>query len=121
MRNRQEGLTAIGFVIIAALVAVVGYGAIRLIPVYLNQMKIAKLLSDLKSEYDGNGPTPARLQNEIGKRLDIDAIDYPKRQDFVISSVDEGFRVEVNYADSVPYIANLSLTAEFDNAVEIRK
>lgn len=121
MRSRQEGMTAIGFMIIAALVACVGYGAIRLIPVYLTQMKIAKLMTDLKAEYDGNAPTVSRLQNEIAKRLDIDAVDYPQRQDFVISRIDGGLRVEVSYSDSVPYIGNLSLTADFENSVEIRQ
>lgn len=78
-------------------------------------------MTDLKAEYDGNNATVNRLQNEIGKRLDIDAIDYPRKQDFVISKADGGFLVELNYEDSVPYIANLSLTAEFENSVEIRQ
>jgi Domain of unknown function (DUF4845) len=121
MRQRQQGMTAIGFLIIAALVGLVGYGAVRLIPVYMTQMKIRTLMSDLKMEYDGNNANVTRLQTEIGKRLDIDAIDFPKRQDFVISKTDEGFLVSVEYEDSVPYIANLSITATFDNSVEIRK
>ena len=121
MRQRQRGMTAIGFAVIAALVGLVGYGAVRLIPVYMTQMKIRTLMSDLKMEYDGNNANVTRLQTEIGKRLDIDAIDFPKRQDFVISKTDEGFLVSVDYEDSVPYIANLSITASFENSVEIRK
>lgn len=121
MRQRQKGITAIGFIIIAMLVGMVGYGAVRLIPVYMTQMKIRQLMADLKSEYDGNNPNATRLQTEIGKRLDIDAIDFPKRQDFVVSKTDDGLRVDVSYEDSVPYIANLSLTASFDNSVEIRR
>jgi hypothetical protein len=121
MRQRQKGMTAIGFATIAVLVGLVGYGAIRLIPVYMTQMKIRQLMSDLKMEYDGNNPNATRLQTEIGKRLDIDAIDFPKRQDFVISKTDGGLRVDVSYEDSVPYIANLSITASFDNSVEIRQ
>lgn len=118
---QQRGLTAIGFVIIAALVGLVGYGAIRLVPVYLTQMKIRQLMSDLKTEYDGNDASMARLQSAIGKRLDIDAVEFPKRQDFEISKTDAGFLVSVEYEDSVPYIANLSITAAFDNSVEIMR
>jgi len=121
MRQRQEGMTAIGFVIIAALVGLVGYGAVRLIPVYRTQMQVRQLLSDLKTEYDGNAVAMNRLQAEIGKRLDIDGVTYPKRQDFVITKTDAGLRISVNYEDTVPYIANLSLTATFDNSVEIRR
>ncbi len=120
-RQRQQGMTAIGFAIIAALVGLVGYGVIRLVPVYMTQMKIRQLMSDLKLEYDGNDANISRLQNAIGKRLDIDFIEYPKRQDFVISKTDDGFLISVEYEDSVPYIANLSITAAFDNSVEILK
>ena len=120
-RQRQQGITAIGFVLIAALVGLIGYGVIRLIPVYMTQMTIRELMADLKTENDGNGANPTRLMSAIGKRLDINGVEYPKRQDFVISKTDEGFRVEVDYVDSVPYIANLSLLASFDNSVEIRK
>lgn len=121
MRHRQQGMTAIGFAVIAVLVGLVGYGAVRLIPVYMTQMKIRQLLSDLQLEYEGNNPNPTRLQTEIGKRLDIDSINFPRRQDFVISKTEAGYLVEINYEDTVPYIANLSLTAAFDNSVEIRQ
>ena len=50
MRQRQQGMTAIGFLVIASLVAMIGYGAIRLVPVYLTQMKITKLMNDLRDE-----------------------------------------------------------------------
>jgi hypothetical protein len=112
-------MTAIGFVLIATLVALVGYGAVRLLPLYMNQMKIRQLMTDLKAEYDGTGATLTRLQSAIGKRLDIDSIEFPKRQDFTISKTGEGFLVQVSYEDSVPYIGNIALTVNFDNSAEI--
>jgi hypothetical protein len=121
MRQRQQGMTAIGFILIAALVGLVGYGAVRLVPVYMTQMQISKMLADLKTEQDGNAAPITRLQSAIEKRLNIDAVTYPKRQDFVISKTDTGLRVSVEYEDSVPYIGNLSLTAAFENSVEIRR
>jgi cell division protein FtsB len=120
-RQRQRGMTAIGFIIIAALVGLVGYGAVRLVPVYMTQMQIRQLLADLKTEYDGNAASIARLQTEIGNRLNIDAVTYPTRQDFVITKTEDGLMVSVDYEDSVPYIGNLSLSATFENSVEIRR
>lgn len=121
MRQRQQGMTAIGFIVIASLVAMIGYGGIRLIPIYLTQMKIVKLMNDLKDEYDGAGPTPARLMTEIGKRLNIDAVDYPSRQDFVISKSADGFLVKIDYQDEAPYLANIYLTVKFAKSVEISR
>jgi hypothetical protein len=121
MRQRQQGMTAIGFIVIASLVAMIGYGAIRLVPVYLTQMKITKLMNDLKDQNDGAGSTPAKLKSEIAKRLNIDAVDYPKQQDFLITRSDDGFLVEIDYEDQVPYLANLYLTAKFTKSVEISR
>lgn len=121
MIYRQKGMTAISFILIAALVGLVGYGAVRLIPVYLNQMKIQKLMTNLREEFDGNNPTPTRIQAALGRQMDVDMISYPRQQDFNVVKTNDGFRVEISYSDTVPYIANISLTADFDNAVEIRK
>jgi hypothetical protein len=59
-QQRQRGMTGIGFIIIAALVGLVGYGAVRLVPVYMTQMQIRQLLADLKTEYDGNAASDCR-------------------------------------------------------------
>ncbi|MEO8443406.1 MAG: DUF4845 domain-containing protein [Gammaproteobacteria bacterium] len=121
MRQRQRGITAIGFLLIAALVGMIGYGAIRLLPVYMTQFKIRQMLSALKTEYEDNKATQSGLQAEIGKRLDIEGVDYPTRKDFTVAKSENGFTVGISYEDSVPYIANLYLLARFDNTVEIRQ
>lgn len=121
MRQRQQGITAIGFLVIAAFVGLVGYGAIRLFPIYMTEMTIHKLLADLKSQNDGTAAKVSQLQSEIDKRLNIEGLDFPRRQDFVITKTDEGLVVAISYEDSVPFIANLSLTAAFEESVEILK
>lgn len=119
MRKRQSGLTAIGFIVLAALVGMVGYGGIRLVPVYMTQMQIRQLLNNLKSDNEGNHPSPTQLRAEIARQLNVDAVNYPRAQDFTITKSDTGYVIAISYEDSVPYIANLSLVASFDNSVEI--
>ncbi|MCL4792691.1 MAG: DUF4845 domain-containing protein [Gammaproteobacteria bacterium] len=48
-------------------------------------------------------------------------MDYPKQRDFLITKSEDGFRVEIDYEDEVPYLANLYLTAKFTNSVEISR
>lgn len=121
MQQRQQGMTAIGFLLIAVLVGLVGYGVIRLFPIYMTQLTIRELMADLKTENDGNAANPTRLMSAIGKRLDVNSVEYPRRQDFVITKTENGFLVKVDYEDSVPFIGNISLLASFDNSVEIQK
>ena len=42
MRQRQRGITFIGWIVLLIPVAIVGYALIRVAPVYLNYMKVAK-------------------------------------------------------------------------------
>ena len=42
MHSRQAGITFIGWLFLLVPVAIVGYAGIRLLPVYLTYMKVAK-------------------------------------------------------------------------------
>lgn len=119
MRKRQGGMTLIGFVIIGAMAAVIGYGVVRLLPVYMTQFKIQKMLSDIQFEFDGNNPSAGQIRDALGKRLDVEMVYYPTVRDFTIKKGDGVVTVGINYEDRVPFFGNIFLGAEFDNQVEI--
>ena len=54
MRQRQQGITFIGWLFLLIPVAIVGYCVIRLTPVYLNAMKVSKALHETASEFKGD-------------------------------------------------------------------
>lgn len=121
MVNRQRGMTMLGFVLIAILVGVIAYAGVRLAPAYLNQLKIRQALNGLKTEFDGQAPTAKALSAGIARRLEIDLVEFPTKQDFQINKTEDGFHVSVSYEERVPYISNIFLVAVFDNSVEIRR
>ena len=55
MRNHQHGTTFIGLLCILALAGVVVYAGIRLAPLYLNYMKVAKIMESTASEVKHKG------------------------------------------------------------------
>jgi hypothetical protein len=119
MKQRQKGMTFIGVLIIGAMVAVLGYGAVRLFPIYLTQFKIRQLMSTLVKEHEGNAATPRTISLSIARHLDIDFIDFPRASDFVIRKSDGGLTVEVAYEDRTSFLGPVFLGAEFENSVEI--
>lgn len=119
MRARQAGMTFVGFLMLAAMVGLLGFGALKLTPVYLENMKIRRVLQDVKAELDGQAPTPQTIRRSIEKRLDIEMVDGIGARDFLIQKVDGGFRVAATYDRTEPFVANVSLTASFDDEVEI--
>ena len=121
MRNRQQGMTAIGMLALAAILGLVGFAALRLTPIYLEHMKVLQILSDVKVELDGQQPSLARLRASIENRLNIESVYGLKVKDFKITktSVGGGYIVQAKYDRRTNYVANIYLLAEFDDTVEI--
>ena len=89
---------------------------------YLENMKVKAVLSDVKTELDGQNPSIPQIRNSIGKRLNIESINALAAKDFKISrSGSGGFVVRAQYDRRAPYIANLYLLATFNESVEIRR
>ncbi len=122
MRSTQRGITFIGFLIIAAMVGLMGFAGLKLTPIYLENMKIRRVLNDVKIDLDGQGPTAQSIRRAIDKRLSIEMVYGFKGQDFEIQqSSAGGFIVAARYERAEEFIANVSLLATFEDEVEIRR
>lgn len=121
MRSRQAGMTFLGFLILAAMVGLVGFAGLKLTPAYLENMKVKRILNDVKLGMDGQGPTPQTIRREIDKRIDIEMVSGLKGRDFLVEKVDGGFKVGAHYDKTEPFVANVSLRVEFHDEVEIRQ
>lgn len=121
MQSKQKGLTAISFLILAAMVGLIGLAGLKLVPVYLENIKIKKILSDVKADFDGQPVTPMELRRSIDKKLDIEMVYSLKASDFDIESTSGGVIVAARYERAESFLANVSLLVSFNNEVEIRK
>lgn len=121
MRQRQRGITFVGFLILAALIGVVAYGGLRLVPIYLEHMAVASVMNSVKSELDGQGASPVAIRNAIERRLNVESVSSVNARDFDISQGSGGWVVRIEYEGRAPYLGNISLVANFDRQVEIRR
>ena len=119
MRARQRGVTAIGWLVLLIPFAIVFYAGIRLAPVYLNYMKVARTLSDVADEFKTGGATPDGIRNSIAKHFEIESVDYPTIKDISISRGDGGWQVEAAYYDQAPLFAHITLQVAFDKTVTL--
>jgi len=119
MRNRQVGVTAIGWLFLLTPLAIVIYAGIRLTPVYLNYMKVAKAMDQAGSELKAGGANPQTIRTSIDKHFEIDMVDYPTTKDMKITKDGAAWVVESQYDDDAPLFANLSLHVTFDKKVKI--
>jgi hypothetical protein len=119
-RRHQRGMTFIGLLCILALVGVIGFAGLRLVPIYLNYMKVARSMDVTAAEFKGENPDPVGIRRSLEKHWQIEDISGVDAKDVEIVK-DEGVVIlHVVYDDSSPYISNVSLAVHFDKTVKVQ-
>jgi len=119
-RQRQRGMTFIGLLCVLVLVGMIGYGGVRLVPVYVNYMKLSKTMESAATEFKGESANLDGVRKSIDRHWAIEDITAVDEKDIEITRDDGGLTLHVAYDDTVPYIANISLTAHFDKTVKVQ-
>jgi hypothetical protein len=121
MRSSQRGVTFIGWVFLLVPLAVLIYVAIRLTPLYLNYMRVARSLQQVATEFqDGSQFSPQDARNSLEKHFDIESIDFPTVKDIDIHREGEGWVAIADYEEPAPLFANVSLVVAFHKEVQLR-
>ncbi len=118
-RNRQQGMTTLGLIILVTFVGLFVYAGLRLVPVYLENMKISGTFSKLATEFNGERATRLEIQKSIEKRFDVEAVTVITFRDVKIKKSGAGYDVSVSYTHKVPFVANVSFGVDFNNQVDI--
>jgi hypothetical protein len=118
MRSRQRGATFLGMVVIIAILGFALYGGIRLTPLYLEYMAVARALEQTAKEESG-ATSPQTLRNALDRRWTIETIDSIQPKDIEIKKAGSGFTMRAWYRAEAPFISNVSLVADFDKTVKV--
>jgi hypothetical protein len=119
-RRRQRGMTFIGLLCILVLVGTIGYAGLRLIPLYLNYMKVARSMDVTAVEFKGENPDQAGIRRSLEKHWQIEDISSVDAKEVEISKDDGVVTMHVAYDDAAPYISNVSLSVHFDKTVKVQ-
>jgi uncharacterized protein DUF4845 len=118
MRNRQQGVTAIGWLFLLTPLAIVGYAGIRLAPLYLNYMKVVRAIDNAASTAKGGGPGDATaIRTAIARHFEIDMVEFPATKDIQVRREGGAWVIEAKYDDEAPLFGNVSLHVIFDKTV----
>jgi hypothetical protein len=119
MRSRQRGATFLGMAIIIAILGFALYAGIRLTPVYIEYMAVARALDQTAKEFNGNPTSPQELRTSLDRRWTVEDIKSVGYKDIDIKKSGNGFTMRAWYRAEVPFIANVSLVAIFDKSVNV--
>jgi hypothetical protein len=121
MRHTQRGVTFLGWLILLIPVAIVVYSGIRLTPIYLNYMRVAKSLDRLvqQQQDDGSSTTASSLRASLNRSWDIETIEYPDTKDIDIHRDGNHWVAIADYQDMAPLFGDLSLQVQFHKEVDL--
>jgi len=121
MHKHQRGATFIGMLVIVAILGLGLYGAIRLVPVYMEYMAVVRALEQTAKEASGNPTSPGELRNALDRRWTIEDIDSIDPREVEIRRAGGGYSMRAWYRAEAPFVGNVSLAVDFDKTVEVNQ
>jgi hypothetical protein len=119
MRHTQRGATLIGMVVIIAIVGFGLYAGIRLTPLYMEYMAVARALDQTASEQSGSASI-ADLRRSLNRRWTIEDIKSIDDKEIEIKRAGGGYTMRAWYRAEAPFVANVSLVVDFDKTVTVQ-
>jgi len=120
MHHRQRGMTFLGIALVVVVVGAWVYAGIRLVPKYLEYVKVAATLEKIRDEYSSNPEsTEFMLRKAVERHFDIEMVTVIDSNDIEITRDGGTFLVRAAYQDTVPLVANVSFLVAFDKTVEV--
>lgn len=115
LRNRQRGLSLIGFVFVAVVVVTCVMIGFRVTPAYIEYYSVQKgLEQSLADTKDLN--SVSEIRKAFQKRADSGYIESVRGADIEVTKQGNEITASVSWTRKLPLVANVSLYLEFEAA-----
>jgi hypothetical protein len=121
MRHRQSGATFLGMVVILTILGSAAYAGIRLVPVYIEYTKVARVLEQVRDEFGATDTNAQLIRYSLERRWDVEDIASIGWKEVDIRKTADGYEIEANYSVERPFAANVFLLTKFDKLVTIQQ
>lgn len=119
MYLRQRGATFLGMVIILGIIGCGVYAGMRLTPLYMEYMAVARALQQTAEEFDGTSTNAQQLRTSLERRWAIEDIMSLDPKEIEIKRTGNAFSMHAEYRAEAPFVGNVSLVVDFDKTVEV--
>ena len=120
-KTRQNGMTLIGFLIAAGFLGIVGLAVLKIVPLYMQKMRVGTGLEDLQTDLGTGGNSPASIRTAIDDRFYIENLEPLSSDELEISVQGQAYTVRVNRESWAPFFADLHFVVMIDEQVEISR
>ena len=119
-RRNQAGITAIGFICLAAFCGFIGLACLKIAPLYMQKMRLEAVLNNMEKDMQGSGRNAQGIRLELESRLYVESLTIP-RENVSIRQVQDGYQVHIQQENRTPFLADLWFVVMVDEQVEIRR
>lgn len=120
-KNRQSGITLIGFLMLAAVFGLVGLAVLKIVPLYLEKMSVNTVLEDLQAELATGGNNATSIRIALENRFYVENLRPLQSDEFQIRREGEGYTLAINRESREPFLADLYFVVVIDEQVEISR
>ena len=115
MRNRskQQGLTILGFLFVAAVIVACAMIGFRMAPSYIEYYSVQKALKQ-SLEDTKDFQTPTEVRRTFQKYADSGYVESVRGTDVEVQKIGNEIVVSASWTRTLPLIANVSLFLEFE-------
>ena len=109
----QRGVSPVTWTALIAIIALVVVTVFKLIPLYLNDYTVSKVLEDIGRDPEMAKLSSVQLWNKIDERLNINSVYSVQREHFKYEKKDGRKTVSINYEARKHLMGNVDLVATF--------
>jgi hypothetical protein len=120
-KRRQAGITLIGFLLLAAVFGTVGLAVLKIVPLYMEKMRVGAVLEDLQEELGTGGNSIPGILNALNSRFYVENLKELTADEIEIVRDGEGFSVTVNRESRASFLADLYFVVVINEQVEISR
>jgi hypothetical protein len=113
--NRQRGLGLWGWIIVLGAIGFVTLIALKLIPFYLNEMAVARVVRSTAQDPGNSGLPLPELRKAMQTRWDVEGITALSTRDVKIVKYGAGRALSYEYEQKADLFYNISIVVKFEN------
>ncbi len=117
--HHQKGMTAIGWLLVMAIIAFVTLITLRTLPLYLEFAKVASTLESLKEEPGIGRRSKSEIVKIVKKRFDVNDVEHVDPKLIKVSNDGRVMKVGINYERREHLVGNVDIVTTFDKEIEV--
>ena len=121
MKQKQRGMTMLGFLITLAVVMFFLYCGMKIVPMYTEYYSVKKALAGLAAEPGIATKSKEQVRDLFFRRLYMSYANNVKSDALKIESTDQGLMLTVDYEQRRELLANLDVVGKFHAQQELKR